>query len=527
MAWHLHWQGFEVIIVDRQQTITASKAAAGLITPVTGKRMVKMNDYEAYWQYAQEFYRRVEAATGEKFFFEVTMVRWFRNQEEQDTFMNVRHRQYAENIKLQYDKAGAVKGFEMRPAGRLKTADYLKATWKYFGEKNATRCGNVQVRSDVRLSEEGVEIASMQLTARKIIFTTGYEKESAEWFPDVPDQPASGDLLKVRIPNRKEERITHQGIWIVPEGDSIFSVGSTYDWQRLSNEGSEAGKQQLLRQLSAAEQATAEVVEHVAAVRPAMKNRKVVAQLHSSERRVGILNGLGAKGSLVAPYKARAFVEKIKSDMTEQGGGIRNRLEELFSSNSSKEGRQSLTQLVHHLLSDHIAAGDRVIDATAGNGFDTLFLAKQSGPQGRVLAYDLQKTAIDRTAERIAAAGLKNVDLVQTSHKQMEAAGLPAGSVSAITFNLGYLPGSDKSVTTTVEETVAAIQAGLRLLKEQGVMTVIAYRGHEGGKEEEAAVAREIQPQKENDYRYQRIAADPQNSESPVLWVIQKCSKES
>ena len=176
MAWHLHWQGFEVIIVDRQQTITASKAAAGLITPVTGKRMVKMNDYEAYWQYAQEFYRRVEAATGEKFFFEVTMVRWFRNQEEQDTFMNVRHRQYAENIKLQYDKAGAVKGFEMRPAGRLKTADYLKATWKYFGEKNATRCGNVQVRSDVRLSEEGVEIASMQLTARKIIFTTGYEK---------------------------------------------------------------------------------------------------------------------------------------------------------------------------------------------------------------------------------------------------------------------------------------------------------------------------------------------------------------
>ena len=526
MAWHLHWQGFKVIIVDRQEPITASRAAAGLITPVTGKRMVKMNDYEAYWQYAKEFYNRVESETGEEFFYEVTMVRWFRNQEEQEQFMNFRQHQYVDNVKPLKDEAGVLKGFEMAPAGRLKTKDFLKATWAYFSDKQATRRGDVRLGSDIRVSKTGVEIPSMQLKSKRIVLTTGYEKQVSEWFPNIPDQPARGELLKVRIPNRNDDRITHQGLWIVPEGNSIYSLGSTYDRQCLSKEVSDTGKQQLLLQLPAVEQAAAEVVEHVAAVRPAMRNRKVVAELHSEEKRVGILNGLGAKGSLVSPYKARGLVERIKRDMEESESSSANILEEVLSGNTNHQGRQSLTLLVHNLLRDHIAAGDTVIDATAGNGYDTLFLAERSGTLGRVLAYDKQKTAIERTALRIATARLSNVELLMKSHDQMSAAGLPSSSVSAITFNLGYLPGSDKKVITTAEETVTAIRTGLRLLKQQGVMTVIAYRGHEGGKEEEAAVAQEIQSQKENDFRYQRIAADPQNPESPVLWVIQKCSRE-
>lgn len=134
-----------------------------------------------------------------------------------------------------------------------------------------------------------------------------------------------------------------------------------------------------------------------------------------------------------------------------------------------------------------IGSGDLVIDATAGNGHDTLFLAEAVGPAGRVLAFDVQAGAIAATRAKIEAVGVSGrVMLYQESHRRM-GDHVAADSVSAVMFNLGYLPGADHSFATG-DDTLDAIETAVKLIKPGGALSVICYPGHEGGGAEAAAV---------------------------------------
>ncbi len=146
------------------------------------------------------------------------------------------------------------------------------------------------------------------------------------------------------------------------------------------------------------------------------------------------------------------------------------------------------TELVHLLLQRFLSEGDRVIDATAGNGHDTVFLARQVGATGRVLAFDVQAAAISSSRRLVEAEGLgERVHFFQKSHAGL-ADHAEAGTMAAILFNLGYLPGSDRSVITTAAETLRALEASLRVLRPGGWLCVVCYPGHEGGIDEASAV---------------------------------------
>lgn len=150
------------------------------------------------------------------------------------------------------------------------------------------------------------------------------------------------------------------------------------------------------------------------------------------------------------------------------------------------------TELAHDAVRAVLRPGETAVDATAGNGHDTEFLARLVGPAGRVFAFDVQPAALDRTAARLRAAGLGNVTLFCRDHAELAAA-VPAGCagrVGAAMFNLGYLPGGDKSVITRPDSTRAALSAALGLLRPGGVLTVVAYPGHPGGADDLAAVRR-------------------------------------
>jgi ubiquinone/menaquinone biosynthesis C-methylase UbiE len=146
------------------------------------------------------------------------------------------------------------------------------------------------------------------------------------------------------------------------------------------------------------------------------------------------------------------------------------------------------TQLAWTLLRDVVQAGDVVIDATTGNGHDTLFLAGLVGKHGRVIAFDVQQAAIVSATGRLAAAGLSShVEFCHASHASMAEHAQP-GSVTAVMFNLGYLPGEDHQLTTEAAETLAALAAAARVLKPGGVISVVCYPGHQTGEGEAAAV---------------------------------------
>jgi len=145
-----------------------------------------------------------------------------------------------------------------------------------------------------------------------------------------------------------------------------------------------------------------------------------------------------------------------------------------------------VTEAAHRLVRERVGEGDRVVDATIGNGQDTVFLAGLVGRSGRVDGFDIQSEAIESTRQRLQGCPCDHVVLHQTSHEKM--AGLVEPPLQAVMFNLGYLPGGDKQVVTRAETTTQSIRAALDLLSPTGIITIVAYPGHSGGREEADAV---------------------------------------
>jgi tRNA G37 N-methylase Trm5 len=172
-------------------------------------------------------------------------------------------------------------------------------------------------------------------------------------------------------------------------------------------------------------------------------------------------------------------------------------------------------------ITDYLSSGDIAIDATAGNGHDTLFLARIVGPQGKVIAIDIQGDAVERLQRKLQEQGLSDrVELAVGNHAQMKQIVAPKyhGRVACVMFNLGYLPLGDKSITTTRDSTLEAVQGATELLKPGGMMTLLAYVGHTGGREEATAVSEWFES-RSGALERSRVQ-DDSNPNSPILWIV-------
>ena len=143
----------------------------------------------------------------------------------------------------------------------------------------------------------------------------------------------------------------------------------------------------------------------------------------------------------------------------------------------------------HDLLLDCIETGDVVVDATMGNGHDTLFLAELVGPTGHVFGFDIQEQAYTATLEKITAADcLKQTTLCLTGHEHLGLF-IPLDTpIKAAIFNLGYLPKGDKTLVTTKDTTLKAVEELLMRLVPKGRIILVLYDGHDEGKPEKSAV---------------------------------------
>lgn len=182
---------------------------------------------------------------------------------------------------------------------------------------------------------------------------------------------------------------------------------------------------------------------------------------------------------------------------------------------------RSARYLAADALRQVIRPGDTVVDATLGNGHDTCMLAELVGEGGRVIGFDIQPDAVAHTAEALQGKGLLGrCTLYAEGHQHMgEHVTAP---VRAVAFNLGWLPGGDKHITTLWETTQQALSAALALLEKGGVCTVCAYPGHAEGDRERHALAdwlSTLRPQEFNVLHSRFLNAGPG---APECFIIQK-----
>ncbi|MEI6205308.1 MAG: class I SAM-dependent methyltransferase [Desulfuromonadales bacterium] len=179
--------------------------------------------------------------------------------------------------------------------------------------------------------------------------------------------------------------------------------------------------------------------------------------------------------------------------------------------------------LSHLFAGTFLHEGDKAIDATCGNGYDTLALAKLTGSSGHVYGFDIQEQAIRETSRRLAEAGLAGrVTLLQIGHEKMEQ--LVRSPVKAVLFNLGYLPGSDHMIMTRPDTTRIAMNHSLKLLEPGGIVLITVYPGHDGGTDEQHAVddwAAGLDPRKYHSWRMGQMNVI---SDAPYCVLVQKAA---
>ena len=150
--------------------------------------------------------------------------------------------------------------------------------------------------------------------------------------------------------------------------------------------------------------------------------------------------------------------------------------------------RTPITQYCHERIKQMIKEPLLCIDATAGTGKDTVFLAKLVGERGRVISMDIQEMAIEQTKKRLLKERLSyRAEVVLDSHAHMDKYA-KKDSVSLIMFNLGYLPGGNHSLSTKADTTIEALEKGLNLLHEGGLISLLIYSGGDSGFEEKNQV---------------------------------------
>jgi glycine/D-amino acid oxidase-like deaminating enzyme len=314
VAWRM-WQRHEkFVVVDPGRPDTCSKIAAGLVTPITGLRLTVSPGFAEHLSAAREFYREIGKELGEAFYHEVPHVRLFKDARE---LKHWRARSTAPGFQEWLDPdapnplvdervfRAELGGIQQRGSGWLDTAGYLAASQQHFEKRGCWRQGVVDEEA-LELGEEGVRWNGD--TYRLVVLCRGAEgRTQARFFPWLPWQCARGVIatVKAQVP---EERIVARNCWLLPRNGS-WRAGSTYDWDL--DAPIEPSIEMLREKLAGLLRVPFEMTDIQMGVRPILRERAAAVGRHPVHPKVAMLNGLGSKGALQAPYLARMLVDHL------------------------------------------------------------------------------------------------------------------------------------------------------------------------------------------------------------------------
>ena len=313
LAWRLWGRGREFRLLHSESRRSTSSISAGLLTPVTGRSLNPSWRLEEFLGEAMSFYRDVEGILGEKLFHEVPIVRLFSDGEEPRRLESKRE-------VVQPWVGGMLAGGNSpylaphggviwKAGGWLDTHRFLEASRSFFSQEGLV--DEVEVNLVEPLRGGGVTV-----------LCAGAAGLEAGPFDFLPERRAKGELLTVRIPGLPEDQVVSRNGWLIPLGGGLFRAGSTYRWDDLTDRITDAGRQEIEALIRSLTNFPCEVVEHVAGVRPIVRQSRPVIGRHPQDQNLAIFNGLGSKGVLYAPGAA----ERLAAHLSE-GTGIEEDLD--------------------------------------------------------------------------------------------------------------------------------------------------------------------------------------------------------
>ena len=314
LAWHLRWLGQSVVVLADPSAHCASEVAAGLVTPVTGQALRARPDFANLAAECRATYRRVENKIGADLWTERAAWRLF---DDERTWRRARERfddpapamTPAGNVPPCL--LGVIGAAVMPSAARLDVDRYVTASRAALQRAHMYMVASVEP-ADLRVDATAVELPNLNLRARHIVWCRGAADHDNAWLPEDALNPAKGEMLEVRLPALRVDRVIHRaGNWLRPLGDSVWQFGATYDHASQSANATEAARDALTARLTAWLDAPIEVIGQRAGVRPVATDRQAFVHRHPVHHRVHALNGLGSHGVLTVPTLAKRLAATL------------------------------------------------------------------------------------------------------------------------------------------------------------------------------------------------------------------------
>jgi glycine oxidase len=305
-----------VLVVDNAHRTAASLSAAGIMNPITGKRLNRPFLIDHLLEDAFTIYPSIEQFLGTSFFRRRSVLRLLQSADELDQWkQRVASGDYGKYLGSIDSPPFASTapwfgGLEIAAAGRLDVAALVRSTRDRFAETGRLVEGEFDYR-ELGFSHNVVNWRGY--TAKAVVFCEGYKLSDNPFFKSIQLNPAKGEILTLRAPNFSDDRIVQRGKWLFRSSKTEIKAGTTYHWDQVDEKPTQRAREEIEQSIRQFTNFDYEVINQTAGVRPVIRvdNRPIVG-LHPENRQVAVLNGLGSKGVLQVPFASRQLIGNLE-----------------------------------------------------------------------------------------------------------------------------------------------------------------------------------------------------------------------
>ncbi len=304
------------VLVFDNQSQNSSTIAAGIYNPVILKRFTTFTGAQEQLIVSNSFYTDIENSLNQKLDYKIPVYRKFFSIEEQNNWFAASDKISLKDflskniISTKDNHIDAPYGYgEVLQTGFVDTKLLLDSYKTFLIEKNFYLNEQFNYKA---VNFETDYICYKNLKAKHIVFAEGFGMHLNPFFNNLPLDGTKGEVLVIKAPNLKFNFILNASVYIVPLGNDIFKVGATYEWGDKSQNPTEKGKNELIENIKKFLTCDFEIVEHLAGIRPTVKDRKPLLGTHHEHKNIHIFNGLGTRGVMQGPYLAEILYNYIE-----------------------------------------------------------------------------------------------------------------------------------------------------------------------------------------------------------------------
>jgi len=322
ITWRMQQAGHNVFLIGSTQLPCASEVAGGIINPVTGRWMTKSWNFDACIGHAAETYRELEKKLNISIYHSIPFTRYCLNEGDSKRLQRrMRNPRYANVIgnytpvdKTQRSLNDTHGSFQVKQAAYVKLAQLLQKLRAHFLQQGIFR--DEVFNYDCLIKENSIW-SYQDIQADHILFCEGTGIDKNPWFNHLPLTPIKGETLTFKCPTLKLPlSLYHRSKWLLPSDNDLFRIGATYDENDRSETPTESGKEELLASMRSfiTPIHLTKIIRHTAGLRPCTQDFRPFAGSHPVYQNLHVFNGLGSKGTLLAPELIRQFLAYLLED---------------------------------------------------------------------------------------------------------------------------------------------------------------------------------------------------------------------